>query len=60
MAKIYDFYKYVDRKENIFNMNILNDSSRQLNEEEKEKERLINEIETLANKMSLGIYDYVE
>lgn len=60
MAEIYDFYKYVDKKQNAIKIKTLDDSSRHKSDEETKREQLINEIETMANKLSLGIYDYVE
>lgn len=60
MAKIYDFYKYVDKYKNKTKIKTLDDSLRHKSDEETKKEQLINEIEIMANKLSLGIYDYVE
>lgn len=60
MVEIYDFYKYVDKKQNKIKIKTLDDSSRHKSEEDTKKQQLINEIETMANKLSLGIYDYVE
>lgn len=59
MAKIYDFYKYVDKYKNKTKIKTLDDSSRQKTEDEKCCE-IIEEMERIVNKLNLGIYDYVE
>lgn len=59
MAKIYDFYKYVDKKQNTIKIKTLDDSSRQKTEDEKCCE-IIEEIERIVGKLNIGNYDYVE
>lgn len=59
MAKVYDFYKFVDNKQNQVKMKTLTDSSRQLTEEEKVN-KIISETKELVENFCLGFYAYDE